>query len=112
VSTHEQQELLNRMRAAIRRHDDAVAVQEPAAAWTYGQFEALIGALRRALAATTPVAGGDDRPAPVGLLLDRSAMAYAAMWAAISLGRAYVPLNPRYPASRLSQIVAQAEVRA
>jgi amino acid adenylation domain-containing protein len=47
---------------------------------------------------------------PIGLLLDRGAHAYASMWASISLGRTYVPLNPAYPLSRLRNIIAQSGV--
>jgi amino acid adenylation domain-containing protein len=65
----------------------------------------MIGHLHVALAEASPTAGE-----PVGLLLDRSALAYAAMWASIGCGRAYVPLNTGYPQSRLRDIVNQARV--
>jgi len=94
------------MRSVIRRHRHEVAVREPGGTWTYHRFEESVAALHRALGGRANVPGE-----PIGLLLERSATAYAAMWSALSLGRTYVPLNPSYPASRLSQLMAQAGVR-
>lgn len=82
-----------------------MAVREPSRQITYTEFAGMIGAYRTVLQASDP-----DGRSPVGLLLDRSAEAYAAMWAAIGEGRAYVPLNPRYPVSRLRRIVEAAGV--
>lgn len=47
---------------------------------------------------------------PVGLLLDRSSLAFSSMWAAIGESRAYVPLNRQYPASRLATIIKAAGI--
>lgn len=96
--------LLDRFWTVIDDHATAVAVRDSERAWTYGELGALTVAIRRAL-------DGRDPAEPVGLLLERSAEAYAALWAAVSLGRPYVPLNPMYPAARLADIVDQAGVR-
>ena len=97
--------LLERMRAKIDAHADRIAVRSPDGSVTYGDFSRLVGWLCRELR-------NPRRPqrGPIGLLLDRSATAYAAMWAAIALGRPYVPLNAKYPPSRLRNIVRQADV--
>jgi amino acid adenylation domain-containing protein len=99
--------LLERLRAAVARYADRPAVREPQAALTYRDFGRRIAGVRSALdAADVPATG------PIGILLERSADAYATMCAAVALGRPYVPLNPRDPASRLADIVRQAGVRA
>ena len=97
--------ILRRMRAVVEDRADAVAVREPSRQITYSEFAGMVGIYRVLLQASDP-----DGQSPVGLLLDRSAEAYAAMWAVIGEGRAYVPLNPRYPASRLRTIVEAASV--
>ena len=99
--------LLARMRSIVSAHSERTAVRSSKARVSYGDFSRLIGWLCRELR-SPPRAGRG----PVGLMLDRSATAYAAMWAAIALGRPYVPLNARYPHSRLQSIVRQAGVQA
>ena len=101
-----QQELLDRMRSVARRHGDDIAVREPTRDVTYSELEASIAAIRHLLSERVGLPGD-----PVGLLAERSAAAYATMWAALSLGRPYVPLNPAYPRSRLVEIIDQAGVR-
>lgn len=97
--------LLQRMRAVVTDSADDVAVQEKSRQLTYTEFAKMVATYRAALQVVDPAG-----QSPIGLLLDRSAEAYAAMWAAIAEGRAYVPLNPRYPASRLRTIVGAAGV--
>ena len=97
--------LLARMRASVEAYAHRIAVREREATVTYGDFSRLIGKL--CLELRSPKRAQDG---PVGLLLDRSATAYAAMWASIVLGRPYVPLNAQYPATRLRSILRQAGV--
>lgn len=100
-----QQRLLDRLGEVVDRYGDQIAVREPGRAVTYDQLAASIAALRRQLVQT------DEPPgSPIGLLLERSATAYASLLAAISLGRPYVPLNPSHPPSRLREIAEQADV--
>jgi amino acid adenylation domain-containing protein len=91
------------MHAIINDRSDHIAVGEPEFDCSYTRFGELIAALHKHL-------GESSNAAPVGLLLDRSALAYASMWACISLGRAYVPLNTSYPHSRLRNIIEQAGI--
>ena len=97
--------LLARMRARIDARAERIAVRSPEGTVSYGDFSRLVGWLCRELRSPGRAQGG-----PIGLLLDRSATAYAAMWAAIAVGRPYVPLNTRYPLARLRSIVGQAGV--
>ena len=93
------------MRATIDAHAERTAVRSPAARVSYRDFSRLIGALCRELRNPRRAQSG-----PIGLLLERSAPAYAAMWSAIARGRPYVPLNAKYPLTRLRSIVRQAGV--
>ena len=99
------QALLARMRAAIDAHAERTAVRTHDTRVSYREFSGLVGWLCQELRDPKRVQRG-----PVGLLPDRSATTYAAMWAAIALGRPYVPLNPGYPTARLRSIVRQANV--
>jgi amino acid adenylation domain-containing protein len=105
MSGDRQQLLLEHMRSVVERRADAAAVLAHDGRHSYAELGVLIGKLRGALES----AESEPRQ-PVGLLLDRSAVAYAGMWAAIGLGCAYVPLNAAYPKSRLGNIMAQAGV--
>ena len=98
--------LLARMRTQIDTHAERVAVRSPEGSTTYADFSRLIGWLCRELRIP-----GRTQNGPIGLLLDRSVTAYAAMWAAIAVGRPYVPLNGKYPLSRLRSIVEQAGLK-
>lgn len=103
--TRGQQTLLSRMRERVAKRADHVAVREQGREFTYAELGTMIASVYRALGQA-----GRDASAPVGLLLDRSALAYAAMWASIGRGRAYVPLNTSYPHTRLRNIIDQAGI--
>ena len=98
--------LLARLRAQIDTRAGRIAVRSPAGIATYSDFSRLIGWFCRELRSP-----GRAQTGPIGLLLDRSVTAYAAMWAAIAVGRPYVPLNTRYPLARLRSIVGQANIQ-
>ena len=97
------QTLLARMQAVALDCADRVAVREGARETSYRDFGQIVGTYRAMLQARET-----DGRTPVGLLLERSTEAYAAMWAAIGEGRAYVPLNTGYPDSRLRTIIEAA----
>jgi len=103
ADTDSQKALLARMHEVITRRGDHIAVRESGFEYSYSHFGQLIGKLHHALEQAA-----DNKP--IGLLLDRSALAYAAMWAAISRGSPYIPLNTAYPQSRLRNIIEQAGI--
>lgn len=103
--TGSQQALCTRMHEVISSRAGHVAIREHGREYSYTEFGWMIERLHQALAQAD-----ENSTKPVGLLLDRSAIAYAAMWASISLGRAYVPLNTSYPLSRLRNIIDQAGI--
>jgi D-alanine--poly(phosphoribitol) ligase subunit 1 len=106
VSRASQHELLERMRKVVDERAGSLAVREDGRAYTYAELGSMIERVNTGLTRVGLQAGE-----PVGLLLGRSALAYAAMWAAISHGSAYVPLNTSFPRTRLRNIVEQAAIR-
>src|SRR6266480_1543696 len=79
---------------------DAVAVMFDREETTYADLERRANRLSRHLRAR-----GVQRGSLVALLLPRSADAYAALLGILKAGAAYVPLDPEYPADRVSYIL-------
>jgi amino acid adenylation domain-containing protein len=94
------------MRTVVTERADRLAVREHGRAFTYAELGGLIEGVHRSLG-RAGLAPGE----PVGLLLGRSALAYAAMWASIGRGSAYVPLNTSFPRTRLRNMIGQAGIR-
>lgn len=105
MSCTSHQTLLARMRETVINRADHIAVREHGREFTYAELGTMIASLYQTLGQAR-----QEVNAPIGLLLDRSALAYAAMWASIGRGRAYVPLNTTYPIARLCNIVEQAGI--
>lgn len=101
---HSQSRLLSAFRDTVMGYGDRPAVVEGGETITYRQLGCRAASIRQAL-------GDYETGEPIGLLFPRSADAYAAMLAAISAGRPYVPLNMSYPQARLESIIAQAGIR-
>ncbi|MEV5593693.1 amino acid adenylation domain-containing protein [Streptomyces sp. NPDC052496] len=93
--------------AQALRTPDAAAVEWRGTVVTYRQLDERANGLARALAAAG-VAPGDR----VGLSLPRSHHVVTLILAVHKAGCAYVPLDPAYPADRLSAIAATAEMSA
>jgi amino acid adenylation domain-containing protein len=72
---------------------------------TYAELELQSNQLARALAATG--VGRGDR---VGIYLKKSIPAVVAIYAALKLGAAYVPIDPAAPARRMAYIVANCDI--
>lgn len=53
----------------------------------------------------------DKRPSLIGLFAGESVWTYAALLGVLMKGHAYVPLNPKYPAGRLNQIVSACKLK-
>ncbi|WP_405922145.1 amino acid adenylation domain-containing protein [Streptomyces sp. NBC_00122] len=89
------------VRDTARRTPEALAVSAPDGQASYGRLDALADELALALAGRGVRAG--DR---VGIWLDKSVAAIAAMQAVLRLGAAYVPLDPQSPAQRIAGLTA------
>jgi amino acid adenylation domain-containing protein len=72
--------------------------------YTYRELHSLASSIAGLVSAGL----GGERSRPVGLLGQRSFFAYAGVLGILMSGRAYVPLNPRFPAGRLVRIADRA----
>ena len=90
---------------AAARWPDAVAVEDPERSLTYRGLAERADALAAELERRGVVPG--DR---VGLLLGRSVNVVVSILAALKAGATYVPLDPDYPAQRLSFMLADSAV--
>ncbi|WP_406390044.1 amino acid adenylation domain-containing protein [Streptomyces sp. NBC_00887] len=89
------------------RHPDAVAVSGTTEHLTYRQLDTEAAALGAAL--TGLGVGAEDG---VGILMGRSTALVTASLAALRAGAAYVPLDPRWPAERLTRVAEVSALRA
>jgi amino acid adenylation domain-containing protein len=74
----------------------AIAVTAPDATWTYAEFDE-----RAARIAAGLRERGAGRGRLIGMAIERSAAAVAAIVGILKTGAGYVPLDPEFPASRL-----------
>ena len=88
--------LWQRFADMVKQFPDRPAVVEESGVLDY---QGLAAAADRVAAAVATCA--QDTPGPVGVLFDAGAHAFAAMLGTLKLGRAYLPLDPGYPAARL-----------
>ena len=89
------------------RTPEALAVTGSDGSITYGELDRLANRFARSLTSL-----GVRRGDRVGLWLDKSIAAVAAMQGALRIGAAYVPLDPLSPASRIRTIVDDCGMRA
>jgi non-ribosomal peptide synthetase-like protein len=88
---------------ACRRFSDRTAVSAEGANLTYAGLNARANQMARYFRAH-----GVKPGVRVGVLLDRGAEAYAALFALIKAGAAYVPLDANHPADRVRYILSDA----
>ncbi|MFD0021695.1 amino acid adenylation domain-containing protein [Streptomyces sp. NPDC058382] len=92
--------------AWVRRTPDAPAVRDATTTLTYGELDSRADALARHLAAQG--IGPEDR---VAVALPRTHHLVVALLAVLRTGAAYVPIDPDYPARRLSYMLDDAAPR-
>ncbi|MGW6206504.1 amino acid adenylation domain-containing protein [Streptomyces sp. NPDC055089] len=90
----------------VRRTPRAPAVRDAHTTLTYGELDTLSGALADHL--TAQGIGPEDR---VAVALPRTHRLVVALLAVLRTGAAYVPLDPDYPAQRLSYMLEDARPR-
>ncbi|KAA1261874.1 Linear gramicidin synthase subunit D [Rubripirellula obstinata] len=84
---------------------DRVAVVTEDQSWTYQDIDHLVNRFANQLHQL-----GCGKGSHVGLCVDRSAEAIAAMLGVMKIGAAFVPLDPEYPTDRLASMVEDAEI--
>jgi len=91
-----------RIDAVIRANPDAPALRCGDLVWTYSRLDAAARRVTAAVARTTGPGGMPGDPtAPVAICMRRGPWLIAAILGVLRSGRAYVPLDPHSPASRL-----------
>ena len=92
--------------AQAARTPAAVAVEHGGRAWTYAELDRRAEAVARELL-RRGIASGDL----VGLFVERSPGMLAALLGVLKAGAAYLPLDPSYPAERLSFMLEDSAAR-
>ncbi|WP_330252182.1 amino acid adenylation domain-containing protein [Nocardia sp. NBC_00565] len=92
--------LLDGYRRAAVRYPDAVAVAFEGTELTYREFDARVNRLARLL-----IQAGVGAESLVGLAVRRSVELVVGMYAIITAGGAYLPLDPDHPADRIAHIL-------
>lgn len=95
------------VRDVARQYPDRVAVTSRGVDLTYRELVGAADRVAGALAATG--VGRGDR---VVLLAERSCDVIVGMLATVTIGAAYVPVDPTYPDQRIAQIIAGSSARA
>lgn len=98
------QSLAGRFEQQARRAPGRLAVWSRSAALSYAELDAAANRLANLLLAQRGV--GEE---PIGLLFEQGASAIAAMLGIWKVGKACVPLDPAWPASRSSAILSEAQ---
>jgi len=80
---------------AASTHPERIAISWEGGEVGYGEMLEMVQSLRREL----------PRSARIGLLANRTPVAYAGIQAILSVGAAYVPLNPAFPALRTEKMI-------
>jgi amino acid adenylation domain-containing protein len=99
-------DFLNRFEEVCGRCPAATAIIHEGVSLTYRQLDELANRIANYLLAYDPAPGQR-----IGLCLDRSALAIAAMIGVMRSGSAFVPLDPEYPVERLRYMVSDAEIQ-
>ena len=92
--------------ATVAADPDAIAILAPDATWTFAELSARTEVLARTLRAAGVRA--DD---PVAILADSSAATVAAILAVWRAHGAFVPIDPRYPADRVTYLLEDCRAR-
>lgn len=93
-----------RVLRSAQAHPHRPALTVGGETWTYSEL------LMAASAIAGRVDGLDGEQPVVGIFASRTWSAYAGVLAALQLGSAYVPLNPRFPDARIKTIIGRAAV--
>ncbi|RMI31926.1 amino acid adenylation domain-containing protein [Nocardia stercoris] len=95
--------LLDGFRSAVTQHPHRVAVSCAGEELTYAEFDAQVNRLARLL-----ISRGVGAESMVGLVMRRSLDLVVSMYAIVTAGGAYVPVDPEHPAERIAHIIETA----
>lgn len=84
----------------VQKHPEAIAIRDRGVDFSYGRLNAAANRLGHAILELR-----GQTPEPVALLLQHGAASLLALLAVLKSGKFYVPLDPSYPSSRLSEFL-------
>nr|WP_280235367.1 non-ribosomal peptide synthetase [Nocardia cyriacigeorgica] len=87
-------------RRTVAQYPDAIAIRYADTALTYAEFDARVNRLARVL-----ISHGVGPETMVGLALRRSIDLVVGMYAILTAGGAYVPVDPDHPAERIAHVL-------
>ncbi|ONM49245.1 non-ribosomal peptide synthetase [Nocardia donostiensis] len=91
---------LDGYRRAVQRYPDLIAVADAGTELTYREFDERVNRLARVL-----IERGVGAESLVGLAIRRSVDLVVGMYAIVSAGGAYVPVDPDHPAERIAHVL-------
>ncbi len=91
--------LIEAIRAQVARRGEAIAIGDGASEISYNELERRSNAIANYIETHYPGEG------PIGVLLDREVATIVVLLGIIKTGRAYIPLDPRYPQERIDYII-------
>lgn len=95
-------EFLSEIHSKIYNHTNSVWCKIENKEFTYGDLKSFIQSFRPAIAQTS---------GPVGLVIRDDFETYASIIACWMCGRPYVPIQPSYPESRITDVVELSEIK-
>ncbi len=90
----------------INANPDKIAVKDTLNAYSYSE----LGMASDKVAYYLQENFGTKSSSPIAVLMDRSANMIAVLLGILKTGRAYIPLDPSFPADRLNYIISHSEV--
>lgn len=102
-----EQSILDRFLDMVEKHAEQLAIATDDFVWTYRQLANIVDQLAEKI-----VSKYGAGPGRIALLFTHDAPMCAAMLATLRAGKTYVPLDPDYPAARLSLIYEDSEPEA
>ncbi|WP_133054873.1 non-ribosomal peptide synthetase, partial [Niastella populi] len=102
-----EQSIIDLFESQVLLHPDKIAVQDEEGSYTYTELSRQVNRVAQSIINTF----GDGDKSPVGVLLSRSAALVAVLLGVMKSGRAYLPLDAKYPVHRLNYILRQSGCR-
>ncbi|MFZ9956243.1 MAG: AMP-binding protein [Flavobacteriales bacterium] len=90
---------------SCKKHANRQAIYIQGTSYTYTQFLSIISEIKRQINDST----NDSKL--IGLYTNEHVNTYASIWAVMSTGAAYVPINKKHPADRAAGIIREAGIK-
>ena len=101
-----EQSIPARFAKQVQKDPDRMAVETPAFRWTYEELDQRSNSIAQALLLRC-----SETEQRIALLMEHDAPMIAATLGVLKSGKAYVALDPAYPAARLAQMIEDSQVR-